>query len=124
DRKRRGVLPTDGADFRDPAVLREAELVIAVLRLDGEGGLPAVHGPLFDGRENPSGEFSFLDVEEGGSVLAGRDLLGTRPLYVSRDGTSSARGRRFISGPEAGRRLPAVRRFGTTVAARASRCSG
>ena len=97
ERHRRRVLASnDGTDFGEPSELREAELAIAVLFLDGDGGLPAVHGPLFNGRENPSGEFSFLDLEEG-SILAGRDLLGTRPLFLSRDGKSLASDHRFLS---------------------------
>ena len=124
DRHRRRVLASDGADFRDPVVLREAELVIAVLLLDGEGGLPAVHGPLFDGRENPSGEFSFLDVEEGGSVRAGRDLLGTRPLYVSRDGKSIASDHRFLSSPQEGRLLPPGSSYRTSGASVRTRFLG
>ena len=105
ERHRRRVLASnDGADFGEPSELREAELAIAVLFLDGDGGLPAVHGPLFNGRENPSGEFSFLDLEEG-SILAGRDLLGTRPLYASRDGKSLASDHRFLSSSQEERLL-------------------
>ena len=105
ERHRKRVLASDdGADFGEPSELREAEFAIAVLYLDGEWGLPAVHGPLFDGRENPCGEFSFLDVEDG-SFLAGRDPLGTRPLYVSRDGKSLASDHRFISSSQEGRLL-------------------
>ena len=105
ERHRRRVLASnDGADFGEPSELREAELAIAVLFLDGDGGLPAVHGPLFDGSENPSGEFSFLDLEEG-SILAGRDLLGTRPLYASRDGKSLASDHRFLSSSQEERLL-------------------
>ena len=102
---RRVLVSNDGADFGELSELRGAELAIAVLILDGEGGLPAVHGPLFDGRENPSGEFSFLDVVDG-SILAGRDLLGTRPLFVSRDGKSLASDHRFLSSAQERRLLP------------------
>ena len=102
ERHRRRVLASDdGAEFVEPSEIREAELLVAVLFLDGGEELPAIHGPLFDGRENPSGEFSFLDVQDG-SFLAGRDLLGTRPLYVSRDGKSLASDHRFLSSSQEG----------------------
>ena len=106
ERHRRRVLASnDGADFGEPSELREAELAIAVFFLVGDRGLPAVHGPLFNGKkENPSGEFSFLDLEEG-SILAGRDLLGTRPLFLSRDGKSLASDHRFLSSSQEERPL-------------------
>jgi asparagine synthase (glutamine-hydrolysing) len=124
DRHRRRVLASnDGADFGELSELREADLAIALLFLDGEGGLPAVHGPLFDGRENPSGEFSFLDVVDG-SILAGRDLLGTRPLYVSQDGKSLASDHRFLSSSQEGRLLPPGTSYRASDAYVKTRCLG
>src|SRR5439155_10921510 len=102
----------------------EGERLVRGVPVGVEGGLPAVHGPLFDGRENPSGEFSFLDVEEGGSILAGRDLLGTRPLYVSRDGKSIASDHRFLSSPQEGRLLPPGSSYRTSGASVRTRFLG
>ena len=54
------------------------------LEEDGER-FPLVHG-FTEGRENidreAHGEFAFVTEEEDGRILAGRDPLGTRALYV------------------------------------------
>jgi asparagine synthase (glutamine-hydrolysing) len=74
--------------------------IVVAYSLDGSGvGLPIVHGFANEGPkgdlEPQQGEFSFLG-RRGGSYLAGRDALGTRPLYVSGDGSVVASDHRFF----------------------------
>jgi len=95
DRHRRSVLASSGDEFAEPTALRDSNLAIALLILDGEG-LPAVHGFVPSGNF-AEGESSFLDMTEEG-VVAGRDLVGTRPLYVGEGGGALASDHRFLEG--------------------------
>lgn len=104
DRYRRKVMTSSGDEFLEPGNLRDSGLAIAVLLLGGER-LPAVHGVIFDGPGFPEGEYSFLDLTNGG-ILAMRDLLGTRPLYIGHEGRCLASDHRFLAGSEGARLLP------------------
>jgi len=94
DRHRSGVLASSGDKFVEPTDLRDAEFAVAVFYLDGEG-LPAFHGFAPAGNF-AEGDSSFLDMTQEG-VIAGRDQLGTRPLYVE-DGGALASDHRFLEG--------------------------
>jgi asparagine synthase (glutamine-hydrolysing) len=71
---------------------------------------PVLHGfadeeALVDGEEPRRGEFAFL-ARRDGSYLAGRDALGTRPLYVDGDGSIVASDHRFFPQGDPPRLLP------------------
>jgi asparagine synthase (glutamine-hydrolysing) len=63
--------------------------------LDEDRSLPVVHGFLDRRAGEEEGEFSAL-LRAGGGIVAKRDPLGTRPLYVGPDGSSLATDHRLL----------------------------
>jgi asparagine synthase (glutamine-hydrolysing) len=90
-----------GGDFMPVEAGLGAAPVAVVYSTGGNGaGLPVIHGftdqgGLDDGQEPSHGEFSFL-AKSSESYIAGRDALGTRPLYVAADGSIIASDHRFF----------------------------
>jgi asparagine synthase (glutamine-hydrolysing) len=64
---------------------------------EAETGLPLVHGLLIE-REN-RGEYSAL-LDSNGSVVCKRDVAGTRPIYLAKNGKWLASDHRFFPGEE------------------------
>jgi asparagine synthase (glutamine-hydrolysing) len=113
DRYRRHLLTSSGPVFGATGdATREAGTCFLAWSLEERGELPLVHG-FVEGRRSITGgstlgEFAFV-ASEGGRILAGRDRLGTRPLYLDDARTCLASDHRFFSQPP--RLLPR----GTTV---------
>jgi asparagine synthase (glutamine-hydrolysing) len=113
DRYGRHMLTSSGPFFGAAGdVSRDAETCYLACSLEERGELPLVHG-FVDGGSNitggsTSGEFAFV-ASERGNIHAGRDRLGTRPLYLDDARTCLASDHRFFSQPP--RLLPR----GTTV---------
>jgi asparagine synthase (glutamine-hydrolysing) len=75
------------------------EYVVAYALEKGSSGLPLVHGFVDSGAGvggDATGEFSTLSREEGPSLFASRDRLGTRPLYIDEHGSCVATDHRFF----------------------------
>jgi asparagine synthase (glutamine-hydrolysing) len=90
----------------------EVASCLVAYSLEEDGGLPLVHG-FVDGTDGfggggTNGEYAFLAIDDG-RVIAGRDPLGTRPLYIDRERTCVASDHRFFQEP------PVLLPRGTTV---------
>jgi asparagine synthase (glutamine-hydrolysing) len=72
--------------------------VLVALPLEGVSGMPVVHGWMAP--RPADGEFSLIS-EEGGRLLASRDLAGTRPLFVAKSGLWVSSDHRFFPQEEA-----------------------
>lgn len=75
--------------------------VLTRMALGGDGSLPVVHG--FMGEGTVEGTVLSLDRE---GIVASRDLVGTRPLYMGRSGDCLATDRRLLPGEEDLTRVP------------------
>ncbi len=77
----------------------DSRAVVTASRLGGENSLPVVQGFVSGGSfrdgEPHSGEFAFL-ARSGESFVAGRDALGTRPLYSNGGGSIVASDHRYF----------------------------
>lgn len=71
---------------------------LVALPLGGVSGMPVVHGWMAP--RPADGEFSLIS-EEGGRLLASRDLAGTRPLFVAKSGLWVSSDHRFFPQEEA-----------------------
>ncbi len=96
-RARRAALKLDRASKGDPVRFESGAGEVVVLPLEGEGGLPVVHGWTGPGADD--GECTKLFGLEGG-LGASRDSAGTRPLYLARSGRWAASDHRFFPGEE------------------------
>jgi asparagine synthase (glutamine-hydrolysing) len=90
-----------GGGFRAVEIgLGEAPIALAYSLGESDADLPVIHGFVTEGardlgEEPRQGEFAFL-ARRGESYLAGRDALGTRPLYMNADGSVLASDHRFF----------------------------
>lgn len=89
ERRRERVLVDYGDGFKDFGEgAAKSEKTIVVFDLGGGNEeLPANHGPLTRSGESTSGEFSLLEASDG-VLFAGRDPVGTRPLFFRRGSPS------------------------------------
>ena len=94
------ILTDPGVTFGTTGALgRETEACAVAYSLEAGGGLPLVHGfaesPEGLSRGEATGEFAFV-TDDGGRVFAGRDSMGTRPLYTDAGCTCVASDHRFF----------------------------
>ncbi|MDG6925189.1 MAG: hypothetical protein JRN09_01415 [Nitrososphaerota archaeon] len=73
---------------------KDREATVVGYSLDKDRSLPVVHGYLDSSGGRQDGEFSALLRLD--SVVAKRDALGTRPLYIGSDGTSLGTDHRLL----------------------------